>query len=430
MGSLHARAAGACYHAQSPHLRGRSCVWTGRSAVRRTHKVFSGSPMNPLKLGMVGGGQGAFIGAVHRMAATLDGCWAVAAGALSSTPEKSLVSARELGLAADRSYGTWREMLARESARPAGHRIDAVSIVTPNSTHFEIALASVEAGFHVICDKPLVVSSSQAEALAVAVEKAGGVFGVTYNYTGYPMVKQAAAMVRGGEIGKIRKVFVEYHQGWLAGKLEATGQKQAAWRHDPALAGAGGAIGDIGSHAENLVATVTGLEIESLAADLTSFVPGRTLDDDASVLLRFKGRDGEGAKGVLTATQIAVGEQNNLTLRVHGETGSLAWRQEEPNTLTWCKGDGSMQILNRAGAGLHLSAAGATRLPPGHPEAFIEAFANIYRGVAQAIRAQRAGTTPSGLGAEFPSVWDGARGVRFIERVVQSSRANGKWTAM
>jgi predicted dehydrogenase len=237
------------------------------------------------------------------------------------------------------------------------------------------------------------------------------VFGVTYNSTGYPMVRQAAAMVRCGELGAIRKVFVEYHQGWLASSLEKEGQKQAAWRHDPKLAGAGGAIGDIGAHAENLVATITGLEIESLCADLTSFGPGRKLDDDASVLLRFKG----GAKGVLTASQICIGEQNNLTIRVHGTKGSLAWRQEEPNAMLWHKADGSTQVLSRGGAGLDAAAARATRLPPGHPEAFIEAFANVYRGVAAAVRGEK---------GEFPSVEDGARGVKFVERVVESQ---GRW---
>lgn len=364
-----------------------------------------------LRLGMVGGGKDAFIGAVHRMAAALDGEYVLLAGALSSSPAKSVESGVAMGLAKDRSYPTWREMIRGEMARAAGDRIEVVSIVTPNSSHFEIAMGCVEAGLHVVCDKPLVVDSEQAEKLVAAVKKAGVVFGVTYNYTGYPLVRQAAAMVKRGELGEIRKVFVEYHQGWLATSLEKEGQKQAAWRHDPKLAGAGGAIGDIGTHAENLVATVTGLEIESLCADLTSFGPGRKLDDDASVLLRFRG----GAKGVLTASQVCVGEQNNLTLRVHGTKGSLSWRQEEPNAMTWHKLDGTTQVLSRAGAGLDERAAKATRLPPGHPEAFIEAFANVYRGVASAVR---------GENGEFPSVEAGARGVRFVERVVES---RGSW---
>lgn len=366
-----------------------------------------------LRLGMVGGGSGAFIGAVHRMAAALDGEYTLVAGALSSTPERSVESGAALGLARDRSYPSWRDMIDGELARPAGERIEVVSIVTPNSSHFDIAMACVAGGLHVVCDKPLVVSTEQADRLVAATRKAGVVFGVTYNYTGYPLVRQAAAMVKAGELGDIRKVFVEYHQGWLATSLEKEGQKQAAWRHDPKLAGAGGAIGDIGTHAENLVATVTGLEIESLCADLTSFGPGRRLDDDASVLLRFKG----GAKGVLTASQVCIGEQNNLTLRVHGTQGSLSWRQEEPNAMTWHRLDGSTRVLSRAGAGLDARAARATRLPPGHPEAFIEAFANIYRGVAAAVRGESSG-------GEFPSVEAGARGVRFVERVVES---RGNW---
>jgi predicted dehydrogenase len=382
----------------------------------------------PLTLGMIGGGQGAFIGAVHRTAAALDGHWRLIAGALSSTPEKSLASGRELGLAPDRIYPTWRDMLAGELARPAAHRIDAVSIVTPNSTHFEVAHAFASAGFHVICDKPLVVNSDQAAKLVQAVDTSGVVFAVTYNYTGYPMVKQAAAMVRAGELGAIRKVIVEYHQGWLATSLESTGQKQAAWRTDPALAGAGGAIGDIGSHCENLLSSVTGLEIDSLAADVTTFVPGRKLDDDASVLLRLKGAAAPaGARAVITVTQIAVGEQNNLTLRIHGERGSLAWKQETPNTLTWHRASGATQIFSRAGANLHESAARSSRLPPGHPEGFHEAFANIYAAAAAAIRAKRAGQTPSGIATEYPTVHDGARGVRFIERVLESSRSNARW---
>ena len=370
---------------------------------------------------MIGGGHGAFIGPIHRIAAALHGQWQIVAGALSSTPDKSLASGRELLLAPDRNYPTWRDMLAAESQRPPADRIAAVSIVTPNSSHFEIALACVHAGFHVICDKPMVTTSDQASTLIDAVHKSGTLFAVTYNYTGYPMVKQAAAMVRAGELGDIRKVFIEYHQGWLATKLEETGHKQASWRQDAALAGAGGAISDIGTHAENLLSTVTGLTIESLCADLTSFVSGRTLDDDASVLMRFKG----GAKAVLTATQIAIGEQNNLTLRVHGTTGSIAWKQEEPNTLTWHHSDGSTRILSRAAAMLHPTAANSSLLPPGHPEGFLEAFANIYRSVAAAIYAQRAGNashTP-----DFPTIPDGARSIRFVERVVESHRAGGKW---
>ncbi len=352
------------------------------------------------------------------MAAALDGKWLFCAGALSSTPERSKASGRALGLAVARNYGTWREMLAGELNLPASERMDAVSIVTPNASHAEIAGAFASAGFHVVVDKPMTATLAEAEGLREVVKKAGVVFAVTYNYTGYPMVREAAARVKSGAIGSVRKVFVEYHQGWLASGLEVTGQKQASWRTDPALAGAGGAIGDIGTHAENLVHTITGLEIESLCADLTSFVPGRRLDDDASVLLRFKG----GAKGVLTASQVCVGEQNALTIRVHGDRGSLAWTQEQPERLEWAREDGTVEVLVRGvgSANIGPSAGSDSRLPPGHPEGFIEAFANVYRGVAEAIHAK----TTTG---RFPGIEDGLRGVRFVTKVVKSSRGGGTW---
>lgn len=374
-----------------------------------------------LTFGMIGGGKGAFIGAVHRMAATLDGEAAFVAGALSSSPERARESGRELGLASDRNYGAWRDMLESERARPAGERIDFVSIVTPNDAHYEPARAFAEAGFNVVLDKPMVRTGEEASELVRAVEKSGVVLAVTYNYTGYPMVKHAASLLRSGALGAIRKVFVEYHQGWLASKLEETGQKQAAWRVDPARSGAGGAIGDIGSHAENLVATLTGLEVDSLCADLNTFVPGRALDDDAAVLLRFR----NGARGVLTASQVCVGEENGLSIRVYTEKGGIAWRQENPNLLEVTDETGR-RIITR-GTSSDESAKRATRLPPGHPEGFIEAFANIYRGVFESIRARREGRPARGLGVEFPTVHDGARGVRFIERVVESSRAGGTW---
>ncbi len=373
-------------------------------------------PARPLKLGMVGGGKGAFIGAVHRTAARLDGTWKLVAGALSSSPDKAKESGKELGLPDDRNYSSWEEMLAAESARPDSERIDAVSIVTPNHVHYSVAKAFVEAGFNVICDKPLVIDSTQANDLIAAVEKAGVVFGVTYNYTGYPMVKQARQMVAEGQLGEIRKVIVEYNQGWLATKLEEEGVKQAEWRTDPERSGAGGAIGDIGSHAENLVATITGLELSAICADLTTFVPGRSLDDDANVLLRFAG----GAKGILTVSQIEIGEENDLKIRVYGNKGSLTWRQEDPNYLHWKTLDGPAQILSRANEYLGEAAKAHTRIPAGHPEAFIEAFANVYGNIAAAIRGDD--------DADYPTVYEGARGVHFIERTVASSKSDDKWT--
>jgi predicted dehydrogenase len=382
-----------------------------------------------IRLGMVGGGQGAFIGAVHRIAATMDFQAELVAGAFSSSPEKALASGRELGIAEVRNYVTWSQMLERESALPPDQRVEVVSIVTPNVSHYAIAKAFVSSGFNVVCDKPMVTSSEQAEELVRLVKAGNVVFGVTYNYTGYPMVKRAAEVVREGKLGRLRKIIVEYHQGWLSTKLEDAaaagagvgGQKQAAWRTDPLQAGIGGAIGDIGSHAENLVSTVTGLRIRSLCADISTFIPGRRLDDDGAVLLRFEG----GARGTLSVSQVCIGEENNLTLRVFGSEGSLFWRQENPNELFFTPSNGARRTITRAGAEAGPLAAEATRLPPGHPEGFIEAFANIYRGVFEAIRAKKEGRARKGLGREFPTVQDGARGVRFIEKVVESSQKGG-----
>ncbi|NML47360.1 Gfo/Idh/MocA family oxidoreductase [Ramlibacter sp. G-1-2-2] len=375
---------------------------------------------------MVGGGQGAFIGAVHRKAMALDGQYELVAGALSSTPEKARVSGRELGLSEDRNHGDWQALLADELRRPRSERIDVVSIVAPNHIHFPVAQAFVEAGFHVVCDKPLVHTGAQAAELVAAVGRQGTVFGVTYNYTGYPLVRQAREMIRRGELGTIRKIVVEYNQGWLATKLEAEGNKQALWRSDPAQSGGAGALGDIGSHAENLVSTVTGLKLESLCADLTSFVPGRALDDDASMLLRFEG----GARGVLVASQVNTGLENALRLRVSGTLGSLEWRQEEPNRLLHSPLDGPPRVLSRGAPWLHEAAQRATRIPPGHPEGFIEAFANVYLGVAAAIRARAKGVAPDPLEADYPDVEAGARGVRFIETVLESARSSAKWTRL
>ncbi len=376
----------------------------------------------PLKMGMVGGGRDAFIGAVHRAAARLDGGIEMVAGALSSTPDKAIASGRDLGLADERNYPSWQEMLEGERARDEGDRIDFVSIVTPNNVHFAVARAFVDAGVHVVCDKPMVTALTEARRLVDLVERRGVVFCVTYNYTGYPMVKQARQMVLDGEIGEVRKVFIAYNQGGLATALEQTGQKQAGWRADPGRAGAAGAIGDIGSHAENLSSYVTGLGIEELCADLTTFVPGRRLDDDANVLLRYA----NGARGVLVASQVCVGDLNNLRVRVWGSRGGLQWHQEDPNHLLVKSPDGPDRIYHRGDPGLSVAARDATRLPVGHPEAFIEAFGNIYRAAARAIRRSR----PDSASWDFPGVGDGERGVRFIDACVRSSKEGGMWVEM
>lgn len=378
-----------------------------------------------LRYAMVGGGQGAFIGAVHRHAIALDGLADLAAGAFSSTPERALESGRVLGVPDTHNHASWQRLLDAELKRPVAERVDAVVIVTPTDSHFPIAQAFTAAGFNVVCDKPLVHSGAQADTLVAAVAERGNVFGVTYNYTGYPMIRQAREMVRGGALGTIRKVVVEYNQGWLATALETTGNKQAGWRTDPARSGIAGALGDIGSHAENLIATVTGLEIEELVADLGALVPGRRLDDDASLLLRFRG----GARGVLVASQINAGMENDLRLRIAGEVGTLEWRQEEPNRLVHFRGDGPMQILTRGSPWLGEAARRATRLPSGHPEGFIEAFANIYRGIFAEIGARRAGRTIDPLDFDYPRVTEGARGVHFLECAVASA-ASRRWQSL
>lgn len=376
-----------------------------------------------LRLGMVGGGQGAFIGAVHRTAAALDGVFLITAGALSSTPERSRASGTAIGLPDDRNYPDWRAMLDGELRLPRDSRIDAVAIVTPNDTHFEIARAFTQAGFHVLCDKPLVHTSAQAAELVRSVRSAGTMFAVSYNYSGYPLVKQARELIAAGAIGRVRRVSVEYHQGWLAANLEQSGQKQAAWRTDPARSGAAGALGDIGSHAEQLVAYVTGLELESICVDLSTFVPGRRVDDDAGMLLRFVG----GARGALTASQVCVGCENDLRLRVWGETGGLDWRQEQPNELHLATLGEPERVLRRGNDYLGPAARSATRLPPGHPEAFFEAFANVYRAFGAAIRAGATGLEAAAQ-HDFPGILDGARGVHFIETALASARSDVRWT--
>lgn len=381
--------------------------------------------MRKLKMGMVGGGGDAFIGGVHRSAALLDGEVELVAGALSSSEEKALASGRDWGLPEDRNYGTWQQMLEAESSLPEGERIDFVSIVTPNHVHFPVASAFAGAGFNVVLDKPMVQNSEQAKELIDIVEQSGVVFAVTYQYTGYPMVKQARHMVRAGDLGEIRKVIIEYSQGWLSSKIEEDGAKQAQWRTDPERAGIAGAIGDIGSHAENLVSTITGLRIAKICADLTAFVPGRQLDDDGNLLIRYEG----GARGVMISSQVSAGEENNLSIRIYGTEAGLEWRQENPNYLAFKPLELPIQVLTRGNGYLCEEAQQAGRIPPGHPEAFIEAFANVYSSVATTIRNRKNGAKADGsvqLG-DFPTAYDGARGVHFIEKTVESGRSDKKW---
>ena len=379
-----------------------------------------------IRYGMVGGGRGAFIGAVHRIAANIDGQIELVAGAFSSDPEKSKASGADFFLSPDRVYGSYQELVTQEAALPADQRIDFVSIVTPNHVHFPAAKAALEAGFHVLSDKPATFNLAEAKELAAIVKKTGRLYGLTHNYTGYPLVKEARHLVHSGKLGKIRKVVVEYPQGWLATRLEASGQKQAAWRTDPKRSGAAGCIGDIGTHAENLAEYITGLQISELAADLTAFVKGRKLDDDGNVLLRFKG----GAKGVLHSSQISVGEENNLNIRVYGELGGLEWHQNEPNTLLVKWMDQPMQVYRTANGYLSDAAKAAGRTPPSHPEGYLEAFGNIYKNFANAIRARQAGKklAKDDVANDYPKIEDGVRGMAFIEAVVASSKANAAWT--
>jgi predicted dehydrogenase len=372
---------------------------------------------------MVGGGQGAFIGAVHRIAARLDDRYEFVAGALSSEPGRALASAGELGLAADRSYGDYREMAAAEAGREDG--IEAVSVVTPNHIHYPVAQAFLDAGIHVICDKPMTVTGGQADELVALAERKQRILAVTYNYSGYPMIRQARAMVDGGELGEIRIVQVEYPQDWLTGDIESGGQKQAAWRTDPAQSGAGGCVGDIGTHAYHLACFVTGLRVDELCAELTTFVAGRRLDDNVQVLLRFN----NGARGMLWASQVAPGNENNLKLRVYGEHGGLSWRQENPNELIHSPYGESARRITRSGPGSSDDAARVTRIPAGHPEGYLEGFATIYREVADAIHAARTGERVENA-VTFPTGEDGANGVKFIEAAVRSSRSGASWVAV
>jgi predicted dehydrogenase len=373
-----------------------------------------------IRLGMVGGGQGAFIGAVHRIAARLDNHYVLVAGALSSDPERARASALELGIAPDRAYHDFAAMARAESAREDG--IEAVAIVTPNNLHAPVATAFLKAGIHVICDKPLATSVAEARELARLAKESGKLFAVTYNYTGYPLIRQARAMVAAGELGEIRVVQIEYAQDWLTERVEETGQKQAAWRTDPAQAGAGGALGDIGTHAYHLACFVSALTLDSLCADLTTFVPGRRLDDNAQILLRFHG----GARGMLWATQVAPGNENGLRLRIYGTKGGLEWEQENPNVLRYAPFGESPRLITRAGAGAGPAAARVTRIPAGHPEGYLEGFATLYAEIARAIRAARDGQPPE-PDVSFPTVMDGLAGVEFIDAAVRSSANGAVW---
>ena len=374
------------------------------------------------RFGLIGGGRGAFIGAVHRIAAAMDGRIELVCAALSSDPAVAKASAADLLLPADRAYGSFAEMMERERALPADRRMDFVAIATPNHVHFPAAKAALEAGFHVLSDKPATLDLAEARALREVVRQTGRLYGMTHNYTGYPLVKQAREMIRAGAIGKVRKVVVEYPQGWMARRLEAVGRM--AWLSDPSKSGVGGVVGDIGTHAENLLEYVTGLRIAELAADATAFGEGRRMPDDVNVLVRLDG----GAKGVLHASQISVGEENNLNIRVYGETGGLEWHQREPNTLLVKHLDRPTELY-RAGSGyLGAAAKRATRTPPAHPEGYLEAFANVYRNFSDHVLAVAEGRPPDPLALDYPGIDDAVRGMAFIEAVVRSSSANAAWT--
>ena len=378
-----------------------------------------------LRMGMVGGGKDAFIGAVHRLAANLDGRIELVAGAFSSNPAKSRESGEHLLLNPNRVYDTYEAMAQAETKLPAHQRIDFVSIVTPNFAHFPAARTFLQAGFNVVCDKPMTLNLDEALELREVVRKSGKVFALTHNYTGYPMVKEARELVNSGEIGKILKIVAEYPQGWLLNPIDQEGQKQASWRTDPERAGASGCIGDLGTHAENLARYVTGLEIDELCADFSTFVEGRRLEDDGNMLLRYKG----GARGVLYASQISAGEENNLVIRVYGTKGSLEWHQEHPNELVVKFQDAPRKTYRRGNSYVSDAAKKFTRLPFGHPEAFIEAFANIYLEAARAIEAEVMGQ-PSPEGLDFPTVDDGVEGMAFIATAVRSAKEGGAWTKM
>lgn len=378
-----------------------------------------------IRLGMVGGGAGAFIGAVHRIAARIDDQFDLVAGALSASPDKAMASGGDLLLDPSRTYSSYREMAIREAKLNNG--IEAVSIVTPNHVHYDAAKEFLRRGIHVICDKPLTSSLADARKLKKIADESGALFVLTHNYTGYPMVRQAREMVADGDLGAIRVVQVEYPQDWLTEAIEQSGQKQAAWRTDPAQSGVGGSTGDIGTHAYNLVAFITGLELHSLAADLDSFVAGRRLDDNAHVMLRFKARGSEKpAKGMLWCSQVAPGHENGLMVRVYGTKGGLEWTQKDPNYLWFTPFGEPKRLITRNGAGSGAAAARVSRVPSGHPEGYLEAFATIYAEAARAINAARKGKAADPA-VVYPTVDDGVKGVAFVEACVRSSKKNAAW---
>jgi predicted dehydrogenase len=372
----------------------------------------------PLRLGMVGGGQGAYIGNIHRLASRLDGAWTLVAGAFDVDPDKGRDFALSQGIDADRSYGSYLDLIEGEKNR--ADRVDAVAICTPNFTHYPIAKALIEAGFDVICEKPLTATLEDAIALEALTQNSGRFVGVTYTYSGYPMVHEARVRIANGEIGKVRTVQVEYPLEWMATAIEQQGNAQAAWRTDPKKNGRGGSIGDIGTHAYHLAGFVTGLKLESLTADLATFVEGRALDDNAHVMMRYEG----GARGLLWSSQVALGNSNGVRLRVFGETGSYQWFQEQPNELVYTPLNGRVQIIKRGADDLSEDAKLRTRTPPGHPEGYLEAFANLYAGFAEAIRARADGREPSPLGQNVPLAYDGLKGVAFVEAVVDSAESD------
>jgi predicted dehydrogenase len=375
-----------------------------------------------LRMGMVGGGRGAFIGSVHRMAAALDGRIELVAGCFSADPEKSRLSGADLLLDPARVYGTFQEMAKREAALPADRRIDFVSIVTRNNTHVAVAKAFLEAGFHVICDKPVAFTLAEARKLKSMVQKSGKVFALTHNYTGYPMVKEAREWVRSGKLGKLMKVVVEYPQGYAITALAGGDGRISNWRMDPSVAGVSNCMADIGSHAANLARFITGLEIDQLCADLNTFIPGRPLDDDGTCLLRFKG----GARGLLFASQVSSGDENNLSIRVWGTKGGLEWHQEYPDDLVWKSVNAPQEVHRRGNSYLSPIAQKYSRTPFGHPEAFIEAFANVYRAAGEAIAGAQAGKALP-KDPDYPTIDAGIEGMAFIESVVKSSKAGAKW---